>query len=346
MKKNVCLFLVILLLAGCLSPAAAAGEPPLPSFIYDLSCGGAHEAMAQTGDVIEVTFTILRTDSDASYYANALQNYISFDEDFFEFVDASCSRSMGYAGLRKSLTGHLIFMTDMMDTLRFPLVFGTFRLRVIGASGEGWVRNGSEMLLGRGSVETAISSADLCVRIPKADPKAEISGFTSENASGILRNEGDAAASVIGILTGYDDTGRMLASDLFSGILPAGGSVPLSVRAEGIASVKLFLLDGESGQPLCAPLLRSGMITECTSRRAAAVFRNAENRAASVTGILAAYDEAGRMLASGLFSGILSAGDSVPLSVSAEGIASVKLFLLDGESGQPLCAPLSQTAGE
>lgn len=255
MKKAAALILVLVLFTFSLSPAVLAEASP-PVFIFDLSCSGAHEVSAATGDIIEITFSILRTDADIAFDSTALQNRIVFDEDFFEFVDASCTRSMGYAGLKKTLAGYKIYMTDMMDMLEPALVFGTFRLKVIGASGAGWVRNGSaklQRLDKNNDIENAqIICADLCVHL--RGPCGDITECTSESAAAVVRNESERAAYLSCLLAAYDESGRMLTAEQFTGDLSVGESVPLSVSAEGIVSAKLFLLDGKSGKPLCSAL--------------------------------------------------------------------------------------------
>ena len=258
MKKAAVLFLVLVLCTELLSPAVLAEDATGPTFTYDLSVGGSHELLAVAGDIVEVTFSVLRTDADEAFDCTALQNRIVFDETFFAFVDASCTRVTGYSGLKKTLSGARIYMTDMMDTLEPSLVFGTFRLKVIAVGGEGWVRSGSaklQRLGGTGIEDAQISCMDLCVRY--RGPGGELSECTSEGAAAAVRNLGESTAPVTCILAAYDKGGRMLAVDRYSGELPAGERAPLTVRAAGVASVKLFLLDRDSGKPLCDTLSRT-----------------------------------------------------------------------------------------
>lgn len=164
MKKLIAYFLAILMLAGCFSVSVLAVGAAVS---FDLSCGGKNNILAEQNDLIEVTFAIRRTDADESYYINALQNYIIYDEDFFEFVDGSakCSRDTGFAGLVKAIARNKVYMTDMMDTLPSDFVFGTFQMKVIGSTGSGTIRNAEVKAYLKGSVAMDITCTDLTVTI-------------------------------------------------------------------------------------------------------------------------------------------------------------------------------------
>lgn len=164
MKKITALFLALLMIVGCFSVSVfAAGA----AVTFDLTCDGKNDVIAEQNDIIEVKFAILRTDADEAYAINALQNYIIYDEDFFEFVEGSavCNQPSGFARLVKAISRNKVYMTDMTDQLPATCDFGSFQMKVIGKAGSGMIRNAEVRAYLSGSIPVEITCSDLKVTI-------------------------------------------------------------------------------------------------------------------------------------------------------------------------------------
>ena len=169
MKKLLFPLLLLLTLSLFLLSASAV------SLRYDLTCTEEHRVETERDTIITVTFTVTRTDADEPYSVNAMQNYVEFDPDFFEYVSGSgvCTRSNGFTGLRYSSKGPLVHMTDMLDTLPAVCEFGSFQLRVIGSRGESTVRNGSIIANVGANESAALSGEDVTVVIVNPLPEMQ-----------------------------------------------------------------------------------------------------------------------------------------------------------------------------
>jgi len=140
MKRIFSLLLATVLCLCLVLPAAAASPVEL---IFDLTANGStlkaglNEVSAKTGDIITVTYTVRRTDSNASYSLNSIQNEIKFDESFFQFV--SVTPASGKGDLVDKIAGTRIYLNDVNTTYNANQVAGTFQLKVIGRSGSGLI---------------------------------------------------------------------------------------------------------------------------------------------------------------------------------------------------------------
>lgn len=136
MKKIIALLLTAALLCtGLLLPASAA-----EGLTYRLSSDGETQVYAKTGDIITVTFTVLK-DGAEDYSLNVLQNEIKYNESFFQLVEGSVTAVKGRAELKHKLVGDRIYMNDMLATFAPSQVMGTFQLKVIGTQGSGMVES-------------------------------------------------------------------------------------------------------------------------------------------------------------------------------------------------------------
>ena len=136
------MFVLSLMMATQLTPIFAK-EQSTPSLEFALSSNGKQVVMANHNDVITVSFTMQRTDSNESYTINGFQNYIYYDLSFFEFVEGSIvCNDTGSATAKKqnSITyGEIIQCQNMGKSYESTFVFCSFQLKIIGTSGSGMV---------------------------------------------------------------------------------------------------------------------------------------------------------------------------------------------------------------
>ncbi len=151
MKRTAALIFSLILACLCmLSMHKAVGAKALQgSFSLNFSLTdevGRSVINALPNDVITVTFTMQRTDSNEDYAINGFQNYIHYDRSFFEFVDGSIVCYDGETATAKkqnSLTyGEIIQCQNMGNSYAASFIFCTFQLKVIGTEGSGTVYNG------------------------------------------------------------------------------------------------------------------------------------------------------------------------------------------------------------
>lgn len=150
MKKLIVLIFNIILACSCFATtainASAKESQAAFSLEFELTAdNGESVVMVDEGDVITVTFSILRSDSSENYKTNGFQNYIHYDLNFFEFVEGSVTCFDDGAAVAKkqnSITfGEIIQCQNMDKTYSAAFVFCTFKLKVIGATGSGMVYN-------------------------------------------------------------------------------------------------------------------------------------------------------------------------------------------------------------
>ena len=155
MKKRTTSRILSVLLAVVLAMALGTGALAADSGIqlcYDLSVGGKNEVTARTGEVINVTFTLKRTDAAEEYGLSAMQNEIMYDQDMFEYVQDSAKVLVGgsdFVGFQTRGDGvtHIVKAAAMRPskelarTTAAEEAFCTFQLKVIGKSGSGRVRS-------------------------------------------------------------------------------------------------------------------------------------------------------------------------------------------------------------
>ena len=146
MKRFLILILCICICCSLLLPASAAEDSSL-GLIYDLTADGSDTITAEPGSIITVCFRMRRGDgSGEDFSLRILQNEILYDQDFFRFVEDSIQveKSGGSALFQTRLDGtHIIkasFLSSDGSSFGDGEAFCSFRLQVVGSSGEGWVR--------------------------------------------------------------------------------------------------------------------------------------------------------------------------------------------------------------
>lgn len=160
MKKIIALLLTAALLCtGLLLPASAA-----EGLTYRLSSDGETQVYAKTGDIITVSFTVLK-EGNEDYSINALQNEIKYNESFFQLVEGSIQANKGLAELQHKLAGDRVYMNTMLDTFSPSQLMGTFQLKVIGTQGSGMVESTEAKAYASDGSAFAITEENLTVII-------------------------------------------------------------------------------------------------------------------------------------------------------------------------------------
>lgn len=160
MKRVLTTIMLLALLCVGITPCALAAGIDLT---YDLTVDGNHSAIAQTGDVITVTYTIHGSEG---YTVNAIQNEIKYDTSFFQFVDGSVTVTGGTGKLMQKIAGPRVYMNDMLTSYDAEQLVGTFQLKVIAKSGSGKVEsteclayNGDAMRVTKQNLTVTIQSS-------------------------------------------------------------------------------------------------------------------------------------------------------------------------------------------
>jgi hypothetical protein len=168
MRKNKIITWLLCIFAVCFlafTPQMTAYAQSNVSLDFALTADGKNVVYAQKDDIINVTFAINRTDSEENLTITFFQNLIRFDEEFFELVEGSIEGKEGAdASLKDTVAyGESIHCITMAVTpvSSSAVAFCTFKLKVIGAEGSGYVFSNFEEE-DQGYNSTAIVSVGEC----------------------------------------------------------------------------------------------------------------------------------------------------------------------------------------
>lgn len=144
MKRLFSMTLILTIVFALCAPCANAANGL--ELIYDLTVEGGDSAAVKPGDIVTVTFRMLRGDGKQENYAiSVMQNEIIYDQSFFEYVSGSARAVKGGANaLYQTRTDgtHLIrasYLSPSGGSFGAEEDFCTFQLRVVGTSGSGWI---------------------------------------------------------------------------------------------------------------------------------------------------------------------------------------------------------------
>ena len=138
------LFIFFLILSVGQMPTYAQEEP---AFWYELCVDGKDTVEVHTGDVMTVTLTLHRTDSDAPFTVYGMQDEIRYDSEFFELVEDSVTLTEGVDSADVALGGgwrelYMTFLSFTGGTQWQPKQrIGSFMLRVKATEGMSTVTN-------------------------------------------------------------------------------------------------------------------------------------------------------------------------------------------------------------
>lgn len=139
MKKLLACFLAVMLFLSCVPTALAVDNSR--DFFFELSVDGGDKKEVQPGDIIQVDFTLKRTDAADGYTMYGMQNEIRYDSNFFELVDGSALLSSGITttdiGLRDSYREFYMNFVSLSggEEWEAQRLVGSFKLKVIATSG-------------------------------------------------------------------------------------------------------------------------------------------------------------------------------------------------------------------
>jgi len=143
MKRIISLMLVAVLICTLAMPAAlAAGGTAEITYELKVDCGDGKEV--EPGSIVEVSFIVK---SSSVHYVSVMQNEIIYDQSFFEYVPDSVTvvKSGSNALHQVRIDGtHIIkasYLSPNGGKFSEAETMCTFRLRVVGTEGEGWIRS-------------------------------------------------------------------------------------------------------------------------------------------------------------------------------------------------------------
>ena len=145
MVKKILAFLLTVCMVASIGIVPAFAMEPY-EITYNIHSEGENNVTAETGDIITVTFEMIRTDGDAeTYYLNSYQNEIEYDMDFFELDESSIQMTYPVeSGINLAPTRttgqQIIKATYIQVTHNKEHVVCTFNPKVIGTYGSGTVR--------------------------------------------------------------------------------------------------------------------------------------------------------------------------------------------------------------
>lgn len=143
MKRIISLVLVLIMLCSIGVPAAlAAGGTAGITYELKVDCGNGKEV--KPGSIVEVSFIVK---NNSAHYVSVMQNEIIYDQSFFEYVPDSATvvKSGSNALHQVRIDGtHIIkssYLSPNGGKFSESETMCTFRLRVVGTEGEGWIRS-------------------------------------------------------------------------------------------------------------------------------------------------------------------------------------------------------------
>lgn len=198
-KKLLAFLLTVCMVASMGIVPAFAMEPY--AITYNIHSKGENNVTAETGDVITVTFEMIRTDgNDETYYLNSYQNEIEYDMEFFELDESSIEMTYAHeANLDLSptrTTGQEIILATNTDVTHDKQhIICTFNLRVKGTYGSGTVRTSEGFCSAwdnstNKAVQNVITPKNLTVTI-NSSSIVNVQGVTLSPASATLTTVGE-----------------------------------------------------------------------------------------------------------------------------------------------------------
>ncbi len=169
-KRSQAAFAALLFFIMLCFPALAADSSR--SFSFSLTSNGGSAITSDVGSEFTVDFTLRRTDSGEEWAMYAWQTEIAYDAETFEIVEGSITVPEG-VGSSLHLNGSTgkVFFNDFSFSKNgnsYPAVLEgcSFRLRVIGSSGDYSIRNTNFKVSTQGGTDTYdTQSADLTVNV-------------------------------------------------------------------------------------------------------------------------------------------------------------------------------------
>lgn len=197
-KKLLAFLLTVCMVASMGIVPAFAMEPY--EITYNIHSEGENEVTAETGDIITVTFEMIRTDGDdETYFLNSYQNEIEYDMDFFELDESSIQMTYPVeSGINLAPTRttgqQIIKATYTQVTHNKEHIVCTFNLKVIGTYGSGTVRTS------RGKCSTWDDATSKTVKntVAAKDLTVTINSSSVVNVQGVSVTPSTATLTAVG----------------------------------------------------------------------------------------------------------------------------------------------------
>lgn len=202
---------IALVLCVLATGAYAAGDGQ--SYRFSLLADGQTATQAQTGEVIPVQLVLTNESASDNYDLYTMQDYVTFDRDFFELVDGSI-RTLDGASLT---AGGLSFDSGAADRVYInrtspspsaverESVLLTFALKVIGTTGTGTISHDT-YFVGKDMVHSVASAqnATVTIGIRQYDIAAAAEAGGTITPSGKVKvNKGASQTFAIAANSGY-----------------------------------------------------------------------------------------------------------------------------------------------
>ena len=204
---------------------------------FDLTANGKNEIPSKPGEIINIVFSVKRTDALDEYTLTALQNEIMFDQDFFEYVDGSAAAIANGAGVLHLTRagGTQIIQSYVVDrTFSESEAFCTFQLKVKDdAKGSGVVKSDAAKALEK-STEA----------VPVGDP-GPIIEITENNLTVTLGDGSDPAPDTYAITVTQPTGGTIVVTP--SGDVEAGVTVNLEIILTGGYTISRWYVTAADG---------------------------------------------------------------------------------------------------
>ncbi len=140
--------IAVIMLVSILSTSVyAESADAAQSYEYELSADGQTERYANAGDIITVALYLNRTDANEDYTMYAMQNEISYDGNFFEYIEGSELLAGGVRTTEIAAEGSYreVYMNFLSlnggEEWKARKLIGSFQLRVISDTGVSKITN-------------------------------------------------------------------------------------------------------------------------------------------------------------------------------------------------------------
>ena len=167
-KKSITAWMMAILMLLTMSVSAFADGSR--SYEIDLTVNGSHEVQAKAGDILTVTMTLKRTDSNEAAMMYAMQDEIRYDPDFLELVDGSTLMMNGIEvtdiGLIDDYRAFYVNFLSLGggEEWKADTMLGSFQVKVLGEQGSSMMKNENCMVSTQdGSDSYALTVNDLLV---------------------------------------------------------------------------------------------------------------------------------------------------------------------------------------
>lgn len=138
---------ICLCLLLCLFPEVAMASNNSRSYAFTLALDGKQEITAHPGQIISVTLSLKRTDSDQPADMHAVQAELSYDDAFLELIEGSIMTfpDVEWTDMARRTGGRVFYLNFLSLTggekWNSDVQMGSFQMRVLSPSGATVIRS-------------------------------------------------------------------------------------------------------------------------------------------------------------------------------------------------------------